>query len=66
MESRKTLLKGTKNALLPSVQVFADFTNNGLAGPSNPLYSNCCGAAQSLFHRRDGHRDRADLPPQLP
>ncbi len=49
MDSRKTLLKGTKNALLPSVQVFADLTNHGLAGPANPIYNNCCGTPNPYF-----------------
>jgi outer membrane protein TolC len=39
LESSKINLKGTKNALLPSLQAFAELTNNGLTGPVNPLYS---------------------------
>ncbi len=39
LESSKINLAGTKNALLPSLQAFADFQNNGLTGPINPLYS---------------------------
>ncbi len=30
-------LGGTKNALLPSFQAFAEFTNNGLTGQANAL-----------------------------
>ncbi len=39
LDSKKELLKGTRNNLLPSLQAFAEFTNNGLSGPSNPLNS---------------------------
>jgi outer membrane protein len=38
LQSSKINLAGTKNSLLPSLQAFADFTNNGLTGPENPLY----------------------------
>lgn len=38
LESSKINLAGTKNSLLPSLQAFADFQNNGLTGPVNPLY----------------------------
>jgi len=37
LDSKKELLKGTRNNLLPSLQAFAEFTNNGLSGPANPL-----------------------------
>jgi outer membrane protein TolC len=37
LDSKKQLLKGTRNNLLPSLQAFAEFTNNGLSGPANPL-----------------------------
>jgi outer membrane protein TolC len=49
VENQKTLLKGTKNNLLPSLTGFAELTNNGLAGPVNSLYTNCCGAPYPLF-----------------
>jgi outer membrane protein len=49
LDSRKVLLKGTKNNLLPSLQAFAELTNNGLSGPANPLYQNCCGAPNPYF-----------------
>jgi outer membrane protein len=49
LDSRKVLLKGTRNNLLPSVQVFAELTNNGLSGPANALYNNCCGAPNPYF-----------------
>jgi outer membrane protein len=43
LESQKILLTGTKNGLLPSLSAFAEFTNNGLGGPINPLYAARCG-----------------------
>jgi len=49
MESKKVLLKGTRNNLLPSLQAFAELTNNGLSGPANPQYDNCCGAPNPYF-----------------
>lgn len=49
IDSRKVLLKGDKNNLLPTLQAFAELTNNGLAGPVNPLYQNCCGAPNPYF-----------------
>ena len=42
--SQQILLKGDRNGLLPSLSAFAEFTNNGLGGPINPLYvSRCAG-----------------------
>jgi outer membrane protein TolC len=49
MDSKKVLLKGTRNNLLPSLQAFAEFTNNGLSGPVNPIYNNCCGDPNTYF-----------------
>ena len=49
LDSKKVLLKGTRNNLLPSLQAFAELTNNGLSGPANPLYNNCCGAPNPYF-----------------
>ena len=49
VENQKTLLKGTKNNLLPTLQGFAEFTNNGLAGALNPTYDNCCGPPAPYF-----------------
>ncbi len=49
LESRKIMIRGDRNALLPSLQAFTEFTNNGLAGPANPLYTNCCGAPNGYF-----------------
>jgi outer membrane protein TolC len=49
LDSKKVLLKGTRNNLLPSLQAFAEFTNNGLSGPANPIYDNCCGDPNAYF-----------------
>jgi outer membrane protein TolC len=35
--------------LLPSLSAFAELTNNALAGALNPIYNNCCGAADPYF-----------------
>jgi outer membrane protein TolC len=37
IDSQKILLKGIKNGLKPSLQVFADMNNSGLSGPANVL-----------------------------
>jgi outer membrane protein len=39
LDSKKVLLQGTRNGLLPSIQAFMELTNNGLSGPANPLYT---------------------------
>lgn len=49
LDSKKILLKGTRNNLLPVLQAYAELTNNGLAGPANPLYQNCCGVPSPYF-----------------
>jgi outer membrane protein TolC len=49
LESSKINLQGTRNSLLPSLSVFADINNQGLAGPYNPQYNSCCGPAGSIF-----------------
>jgi outer membrane protein len=49
VENQKTLLKGTKNNLLPTLTGFAEVTNNGLAGPQSALYQNCCGPPYPYF-----------------
>jgi outer membrane protein TolC len=55
LDSSKTLMKGDKNGLLPNLQAFAELTNHGLAGPSNPLYNNCCGTPNGYFIGGDGN-----------
>jgi outer membrane protein TolC len=49
LDNRKILLKGTRNNLLPTLQAFAELTNNGLAGPVNPLYNGSYGAPLTYF-----------------
>ncbi len=49
LDSQKILVRGTKNALLPSLSAFADVNNVGLAGPLNPIYNGCCGAPAGFF-----------------
>ena len=49
LESNKILIRGDRNGLLPSLSAFAELTNNGLSGPVNPLYNNCCGAPDPYF-----------------
>ena len=55
IESQKIMVIGNKNALLPNLQAFAEFTNHGLSGPANPLYSNCCGAPNAFFLGGNGN-----------
>ena len=49
LDSKKVLLKGTRNNLLPSLQAFAELTNNGLSGPVNPIYDNQSGTPNPYF-----------------
>jgi outer membrane protein len=48
LDSNRILLKGDRNGMLPTLQAFAELTNNGLTGPVNPTYNNCCGPPDSL------------------
>jgi len=38
LDSSKISAVGTRNALLPTLNAFAEFTNNALVGTANPLY----------------------------
>jgi outer membrane protein TolC len=49
LESSLINLKGSRSALLPNLQAFADFQNNGLSGPVNPLYNGSGGAPDPYF-----------------
>jgi len=49
LESSLINLKGSRSALLPNLQAFAEFTNNGLSGPVNPLYNGSGGAPDPYF-----------------
>jgi outer membrane protein TolC len=55
LDSKKILLKGTRNNLLPTLQVYAELTNNGLAGPANALYRDCCGTPNPYFFGGSGN-----------
>ena len=45
VDSKRININGTRNALLPSLQAFADLTNNGLSGQLNPAYNGSNGPA---------------------
>jgi outer membrane protein len=49
IDSQKIAIRGSRNGLLPSLQAFAELTNNGLSGPVNPTYNGCCGAPDPYF-----------------
>ena len=49
LDSKKILLKGTRNNLLPSLQAFADVNNQGLAGPVNSIYNGESGIPSPYF-----------------
>jgi outer membrane protein TolC len=49
LESSRMNVSGTKNSLLPTLSAFADTNNQGLTGPINPIYNNCCGPASPYF-----------------
>jgi outer membrane protein len=49
LDSKKVLLKGTRNNLLPSLSAFAELTNNGLSGPVNPIYDGQSGVPNPYF-----------------
>lgn len=49
LQSSQINLTGSRNALLPSLQAFAELTNNGLAGPVNPLYNGSGGPPDRYF-----------------
>jgi outer membrane protein len=49
LDSQKIMAKGTRNGLIPSLSAFADVNNQGLAGPVNAQYGNCCGAPGGFF-----------------
>jgi outer membrane protein TolC len=54
LKNSKINAQGTKNALLPSLGVFVDVTNNGLAGILNPLYSGSGGTPDPYFYGSAG------------
>ena len=49
LDSSRILLQGDRNGMLPTLQAFVDLTNNGLAGPPNPIYNGSGGAQDPYF-----------------
>jgi outer membrane protein TolC len=49
LQSSLINLKGSKNALLPSLQAFVELTNNALTGPLNPTYDPSNGPIDPYF-----------------
>jgi outer membrane protein TolC len=49
IDSQKIAIRGSRNGLLPTLQAFAELTNNGLSGPVNSIYNNCCGTPDPYF-----------------
>ena len=49
LESTLISLKGSKNALLPTLQAFAEFTNNALTGDANALANGANGTPDPYF-----------------
>jgi outer membrane protein TolC len=49
LQSSLINLKGSKNALLPSLQAFVELTNNALSGPVNPTYDPANGPIDPYF-----------------
>ena len=49
IQSSLVNLGGSKNALLPQLQAFAEFTNNALSGAVNPIYNGSSGPVDPYF-----------------
>lgn len=49
LANSKINLQGTKAELLPSLNAFAEVTNNALAGSLNAIYNGCCGSPDQYF-----------------
>jgi outer membrane protein TolC len=49
IQSSLVNLGGSKNALLPTLQAFAEFTNNALSGPASPTYDGVDGPVDPYF-----------------
>ena len=54
--ARRFCSRAPETTCCPALQAFAEFTNNGLAGPANPLYQQLLWRPQRLFPRGHGHR----------
>ena len=70
LQSQEIMLKGDKNGLLPSMQAFADVSNNGLSGVGQPALQRPERRSQSVLHRRRIQRGRrsfcAAISPIIP
>ena len=67
LESRKLDLIGIKNSLKPTLQVFAELTNNGLSGLGNvPAFSGGYGTLLAEIFRRDYPNYSAGLSMNIP
>jgi outer membrane protein TolC len=55
IDSQKISIRGSRNGLLPTLQAFLELTNNGLSGPLNPSYDNCCGPPTGYFIGGNGN-----------
>jgi len=49
IDSQKIAIRGSRNGLLPVLQAFLEFTNNGLSGPVNPTLCSTCGIPDPYF-----------------
>ncbi|MGA3027424.1 MAG: TolC family protein [Bryobacteraceae bacterium] len=49
IQSSLVNLGGSKNALLPTLQAFAEFTNNALSGPESSIYNGSSGPVDPYF-----------------
>ena len=63
IDSNKLNLVGIKNALKPTLQAFAELTNNGLTGPLTA--AGRANAGRGISGRRLWQPAGADVPPQL-
>ena len=66
IQSSLVNLGGSKNALLPSLQAFAEFTNNALSGRGEHHLQRFQRPGGSVFHRRLRQFSGADVSPEFP
>ena len=55
IDSQKIAIKGSRNGLLPVLQAYVEFTNNGLSGPLNPTLCSGCGIPDPYFIGGNGN-----------
>ena len=65
LDSNRLNLVGIKNSLKPTLQAFAELTNNGLTGRPDGLSARCSRAFRGLSGGRLRESAGADFPPQL-